>query len=121
LASSARQGLNGNLTIAELYDPATGTWTATGSLAAKRNDHVAALLSDGRVLVAGGYDATSLASAQIYDPASGPWTGTGPLATARYGSEATRLSDGAVLVAGGSPANATGHAHHGVGGRSAGR
>ena len=34
--------------------PATGTWTATGSMSAGRYYHTATLLSNGRVLVAGG-------------------------------------------------------------------
>ena len=42
---------------AELYDPGTGTWSATGSLAAVRAFHTATLLASGKVLVAGGADA----------------------------------------------------------------
>jgi hypothetical protein len=52
---------------AELYNPASGTWSATGGMAAGRSGHPATLLNDGTVLVAGGGGASGpLATAELY-------------------------------------------------------
>jgi N-acetylneuraminic acid mutarotase len=54
---------------AELYDPATGKWNTTASLNTARSSHTATLLSDGKVLIVGGYDGRdNLRSAELYDP-----------------------------------------------------
>jgi hypothetical protein len=77
------------LASAELYDPATGTWSSAG-----------------KVLVTGGCTVTSCSTqtgvSELYDPATNKWTTVGSLITARYLHTATLLNNGRVLVAGGS-------------------
>ena len=98
------QGTSGNLTSADLSDPAAGTWSATRSLNTARFGHTATLLPNGKVLVAGGNNSGALTSAELYDPASGMWSVTGSLNTARASHTATLLPNGKVLVAGGNNA-----------------
>jgi uncharacterized repeat protein (TIGR03803 family) len=100
------------LSGAELYDPARGEWTRTGSLTNGRFDHRATLLPGGEVLVAGGtvgFDTNDLpvvaASAELFDPDTGTWAPTGMMATNRFGFTMTLLADGKVLAAGGANSN----------------
>jgi len=93
-------------TSAEIYNPATHTFTATtGSMSTRRTCHTAALLTDGTVLIAGGQGnysgQTAWNTAEIYNPSTQQFTTVGTMTSARYYHTATLLSDGTVLIAGG--------------------
>ena len=92
---------------AEVFDPATGTFTPTGPLGVARALHQATLLPDGRVLLSGGFglppaaNAPDASQSEIYDPVSGHFSPAGALRAGRMLHSAVSLTDGRVLVVGG--------------------
>jgi len=92
---------------AELYNPATGTWAATGSLHLARSSASTTLLANGKVLLAAGpanncpTPNNGMNQAEIYDPVTGAWTVTGNLSLSRYANSIATLPSGKVLLAGG--------------------
>jgi hypothetical protein len=102
-------GYGTSLASAELYDPATGTWSATGDMLS--TDGSAVLLPDGKVLKAGagtgipGESLTTSGHSELYDPATGSWTETGSMNVARNWPAMALLPSGLVLAVGGAVDN----------------
>jgi hypothetical protein len=106
--NSADSGID---TAAEVFDPTTEQFSATGPMALNQRPWTATPLSDGRVLLLGGFEwdpvvrvASVSDAVQIYDLSTGSFTLAGRMPTPRIGHAAVLLDDGDVLVMGGQEA-----------------
>jgi hypothetical protein len=94
-------GFSTSLSSAELFDPVSGTFNATGNMTQPRCCIYwtqPQILANGKVLIFGGLPAPS---GELFDPATQTFSATGPLNTPRAAMSATMLSNGQVLIAGG--------------------
>ncbi|MFK7742179.1 MAG: Kelch repeat-containing protein [Planctomycetota bacterium] len=102
------------LRSAEIYDPATGTWSGTSSLGGNRlAPALTQLAGTGDVLATGGIEitfvfgfpigATSTTNVQRWNPSSGSWSNGPNMAQGRAGHQYNQvtLNDGRVLLTGG--------------------
>jgi Kelch motif protein len=99
-------GTSGSATIAT--GQSSGTFARTGNMTTARSQHTATQLPNGKVLIAGGVQSTSLSGAplilavtELYDPGTGTFNPAGNMTTARRMHTSTLLADGRVLIAGG--------------------
>ncbi|MFN8010453.1 MAG: kelch repeat-containing protein [Holophagaceae bacterium] len=89
---------------AEIFNPATGTFTPTGSMSTIRAFHTAVLLPNGKVLISGGgingFNPGTKKSQELYDPATETFTATGDMVSARSSHASVLLPNGKVLHVG---------------------
>jgi hypothetical protein len=104
LAAGGWGPTQGWLASADVFDLSTRTWHATGNMLHQRADHTAALLPNGKVLIAGG--STQIAdniNSEVFDPVFNTFGSSAPMNGGRNFPTATLLRNGTVLVAGGAP------------------
>lgn len=91
LVVGGTDGAKKSVNSVEIFDPATGSFSAGAAMSTARRKHTATTLADGSVLIAGGIDDKNqvLASAEIFVPHDGVWVPAGPMRSPRYGHTAT--------------------------------
>ncbi len=86
----------------EIYDPASGVISSTGSLSTGAGALSLVTLATGEVLATGGItSATAQSRAELYDPTLGTWSTAGTMGQARYDGGIALLRDGRAVVSGG--------------------
>jgi N-acetylneuraminic acid mutarotase len=91
-----------NLSVTEVYDPATDSWARVADLPTARSG-IAAAEVDGRIYVFGGEGGDgTFHENEAYDPAHDTWKAMAPMPTARHGL-GSAVVDGRIYVLSGGP------------------
>jgi hypothetical protein len=87
----------------ELYNPASETWTITGSLNNPRTGFAMIRVPNGNIVAVGGTNVYggAVTAVNIYNPSTGTWSSGASMLTARKGHATVLLSNGKIMVAGG--------------------
>jgi hypothetical protein len=94
--------VTGDHVVAAVYDAGVDTYATDQNLGANRNHGTATKLNNGKILLTGGANGSTVTnSAQLYDPSTGIYTSAGNMNYARQYHTATLLADGRVFIAGG--------------------
>jgi hypothetical protein len=104
LVAGGYGGAAGWLQSAEIYNPASGTFSPVpNNMTTPREGAAAVLLGDGRVLIAGGFNSSSfhLQSAEVFNPASNTFSPVSNLSVIRSSPAGAPLPGGGALIAGG--------------------
>tara|TARA_R110002096_G_scaffold12563_2_gene45099 strand:+ start:352 stop:1929 length:1578 start_codon:yes stop_codon:yes gene_type:complete len=113
LTPDVTAAITGTLQSAEIFNPATGTWSNTQNIGGRRLGPALTLLSTGQVMVSGGIAVTiffglpvaasSTTAVQLWTPASSSWSGGSSMSQGRAGHQYNQvtLNDGRVLMTGG--------------------
>jgi len=90
----------GNTNTAEIFDPATETWTmTTDTMTEIRANHTSVLLDDGKVLIAGGGNATL--TSEVFDPSDESFTASNnDMVRDHYRCEMGTLPSGEAVIYG---------------------
>ena len=96
------RGTTGYLSSAEIYNPATQSFSfTTGNMVDKRFGCTLTLLGDGTALITGG-NGDNTVKCELYNPSTKTFAATGSMAVSRINHAASLLNDGTVLVTGNS-------------------